>query len=125
MSPEGLQLFTHHASVTGWNQTRSLASVPTGASLSSPTSFTVIYMNTSPISFSLRHASLVFSVLCFCFLLSLQSEVQEFDQNRRIQGPFVHSSGHIKTGILGCPTCSQISRVTLLRLQNLDPPVVS
>lgn len=52
-------------------------------------------------------------------------EAQGLKQDRGIQGPFVHISGQIKIGILGCPVGDRTSSLTLLRVQNLVPPVVS
>lgn len=52
-------------------------------------------------------------------------EAQGLKQDRGIQGPFFHISGQIKIGILGCPAGNRTSSLTLLRVQNLVPPVVS
>lgn len=99
-------------------------------SISSPTACTDIHMHNILFLTSLSPASapwaFLFSVsLLFAEFAGLLVEAQELEQPRGTQGPFVHNSGQIKIGILARPAGDQISSINLLRMQNLDPPVVS
>lgn len=121
------KLFTYHAGVAGWNQTQILISIPAGP---------------SPLPLILQHLwacesyqynwdvlqlpGLFFSVfLLFADFVGQVGEAQDLSHDRGIHGPIVHNSGQIKIGILGCRAGDRTSSLTLLRVQNLVPPMVS
>lgn len=74
----------------------------------------------------LQHPELFYTM--FLLLAEFVGQVDEalvFKHDRGIQGPFVHNSGQIKAGMLGCHAGDRTTSLTLLKVQNLVLPVVS